>query len=68
MQRLLCLAVALASSAAASSLPPPGYWPHYSGSREVGLLDGEWEYGYVGDALDSMDPSFAPSAAKTVAS
>jgi beta-glucuronidase len=42
----------------------PGYWPKFSGTRTVTLLDGEWSYGFLNgwnSGFDSMSPSFNPS-------
>lgn len=45
----------------------PQYWPKYSGSRVVQLLDGTWETGRLGTtetppvAFDSMDPDLRPT-------
>jgi len=45
----------------------PRYWPKYSGSRQVRLLDGTWETGRLGTIdqppvdFDSMDPALNPS-------
>ena len=25
----------------------PRYWPQFSGNRDVKLLDGQWDFGYV---------------------
>ena len=46
----------------------PRYWPKFSGTRTVTLLDGSWNYGFLNGGnnpsslnFDSMAPSFNPS-------
>ena len=43
----------------------PRYWPKFGGSREVKLLDGQWDYNFIDwtTGFDSMSPTFKPSDA-----
>jgi beta-glucuronidase len=70
---LLCICCTAAADFGPNA---PRYWPKFSGSRDVSILDGEWEYGLyaaaspndydpawpVDPAWDSMNPSFVPKA------
>ena len=42
----------IALAAAASDFPAgaPRYWPKFGGNRDVTLLDGTWDYGYIDGA------------------
>lgn len=42
------------------------YWPKFGGSRNVQLLDGQWDYDFVdgwNSGFDSMSPTFTPADA-----
>lgn len=56
--------------AAAANFAPgaPRYWPKYGGTREVRLLDGTWNYGYIdgwNSGFDSMSKTFSPKLGVT---
>lgn len=55
-------ALAMLATAAGAAAPP--YWPRYSASRAVSLLDGEWDFALMDRPahFDSMDPAFGPSS------
>ena len=60
----------LAIAAATQNFAPnaPRYWPKYGGTREVRLLDGTWEYGYIdgwNSGFDAMSKTFVPKAGVT---
>jgi len=67
------LLVSLCSTSASATTPfpagTPRYWPQFGGNRDVKLLDGQWDFGFVGSVsgpnpawLDSMSPSLSPSS------
>lgn len=68
LQTALALALSQAVACAGSEFADgaPRYWPKFGGSRNVQLLDGQWDYDFVdgwNSGFDSMSPTFTPADA-----